>query len=101
MKINWSRESSLGLIIGIISPLVFLPIVLLVLSQAFDSNFSYFWDQVVCFPEFRSKYLSLALISNLLWFYLFLNKGKYEYTKGIILGLLCYTPYMIYVNIIM
>jgi hypothetical protein len=98
MKLNWSKENTFGLLIGLISPLVFLPIVLLILTQSSGSTFSFLWDQIISYQEFRSKYLSLALISNLIWFYIFLNRQKYEYTKGIILGMLCYAPYMIYVN---
>jgi hypothetical protein len=100
MKINWTKENTLGLLIGLLSPLLFLPVVLFVMAQSSGSSFQYFWMQFVYFTEFRSKYISLALISNLIWFYLFLNREKYEYSKGIILGLLCYAPYMIYINVI-
>ena len=101
MKLNWTRETTFGLLIGVISPLIFLPLVLFVLSISEGNTFLYFWNQLSDNPEFKSKYISLALISNLLWFYYFLNKEKYEFTKGIILGVLCYAPYMIYVNLIM
>jgi hypothetical protein len=100
MKPKWNRENTLGMLIGVFSPVVFLPLVLLILAFATGSSFDYFWDQFIYSSTFRSKYISLALISNLIWFYLFLNREKYEYTKGIILGLLCYAPYMIYINII-
>ena len=100
MKLNWTKETTFGWLIGFISPLVFLPAVLFILAKSSGSTFEYFWMQFQYFPEFRSKYLSLALISNLLWFYFFLNREKYEYTKGIILGLLCYAPYMVYINVL-
>jgi len=101
MKINWTKDHTLGLFIGILSPVVFLPLVIFIISQSQHSTFEYVWRQISEFPEFRSKYLSLALIGNLLWFYLFLNKEKYGYTRGIIIGMLCYAPYMIYVNVFM
>jgi hypothetical protein len=101
MKSYWNRENTFGLLIGIISPLIFLPIVLYILSISKGSTFLFIWDLMSDNPEFRSKYISLSLISNLLWFYYFLNREKYDYTKGIILGVLCYAPYMIYVNLIM
>ena len=98
MKINFTREHAIGLLIGVVSPLVFLPVVLLILSFAQNTSFNYLWDQVVQFPEYRSKYISLALISNLVWFYLFLNREKYNYSYGIILGMIVFVPYMIYAN---
>jgi tryptophan-rich sensory protein len=100
MKLNWNRENTLGLLIGFTSPIVFLPIVLLIMSISSGVSFEYFWSQFKYYSEFQSKYLSLAMISNLIWFYIFLNRDKYEYTKGIIIGLLLYAPYMIYINII-
>jgi hypothetical protein len=100
MKVNWNRENTFGMLIGIFSPIFFLPIVFFILAFASGSSFEYFFSKFVDSSEFRSKYLSLALISNLIWFYLFLNREKYEYTKGIILGLLCYAPYMVYINVL-
>lgn len=98
MKINFTRDHAIGLLIGVVSPLVFLPVVLLILSYAQNTSFEYLWQQVVQFPEYRSKYVSLALISNLPWFYLFLNRDRFNITRGIILGMIVYVPYMIYVN---
>jgi hypothetical protein len=100
MKVNWNKENTLGMLIGVFSPIVFIPIVLLILSLVTRSSFGYLWSQFIDSSEFRSKYVSLSLISNLIWFYLFLNREKYEYTKGIILGLLLYAPYMIYINVL-
>ena len=42
---------------------------------------------------------SLALISNLIWFYMFLNREYYDVARGIIFAMLCFIPYMIYVNL--
>jgi hypothetical protein len=100
MIVDLRKELFFGWLIGIFSPLVFLPFVLFLMAESSGSSFEYFWMQFINFSEFRSKYLSLALISNLLWFYIFLNREKYNYTKGIIFGLLCYAPYMVYINII-
>jgi len=98
MRINFTREHAIGLLIGVVSPLVFLPLVLMILSFTQNTSFEYLWQQVVQFPEYRSKYISLALISNLVWFYLFLNREKYNYSYGIILGMIVFVPYMIYAN---
>jgi hypothetical protein len=48
----------------------------------------------------RSKFLSLAIIANLFWFYLSLNRERYELGMGIILGTILYLPYVLYVNVI-
>lgn len=100
MKLNWNKQNTFGLLIGFSSPLVFLPIVLVIMAITSGFSFDYFWHQFRSYSEFQSKYLSLAMISNLIWFYIFLNREKYEFTKGIIIGLLLYAPYMIYINII-
>ena len=99
MKLNWTRKTTYGLLIGISSPFVFMPIILFVLSQSQYATFSSYWDLAWSKPNYTSKYLSLGLISNLLWFYLFLNREKYDYTRGIILGMLCFVHFMIYVNL--
>jgi len=101
MKINITKENIFGFLIGILSPIAFLPLVFLFLSFVQDTSVEYLWEQFQISDTHRSKHLSLALISNLIWFYWFLNSDKYPYVRGIILGMFCYVPYMIYVNLIM
>jgi hypothetical protein len=95
-----TKESVFGFIISVLTPIVFLPIIVFVLSQSNRTEFSYLWQQVVDSAEYQSRYLSLGLIPNLAWFYLFLNREKYAYTRGIIFGMLLYAPFMVYVNLI-
>jgi hypothetical protein len=95
-----TKEHVLGFFIGVLSPIVFLPVIVFVLSQSRQTEFSYLWSQVNDSVEYLSRYLSLGLIPNLLWFYLFLNKEKYAYTRGIIFGMLIYAPFMVYVNLV-
>jgi hypothetical protein len=95
-----TKEHVFGFCIGVLSPILFLPIIVFILSQSRHSEFSYLWNQLTNSVEYMSRYLSLGLIPNLLWFYLFLNREKYAYTRGIILGMLIYTPFMVYVNLI-
>jgi hypothetical protein len=95
-----TKEHVLGFLIGVLSPIMFLPIIVFILSQSRHTEFSYLWSQVNDSVEYFSRYLSLGLIPNLLWFYLFLNKEKYAYTRGIIFGMLIYAPFMVYVNLI-
>ena len=65
-----------------------------------EIEFNYLWDQFLNLHIIRSKYLSLCLLSNLAWFYLFLNKQNYQIARGIIGGTLFYIPYILYVNYI-
>jgi hypothetical protein len=95
-----TKEHVLGFLIGVLTPIIFLPVIVFILAQSRHSEFSYLWSQVNDSVEYLSRYLSLGLIPNLLWFYLFLNKEKYAYTRGIIFGMLIYAPFMVYVNLI-
>ena len=95
-----TKEHVLGFLIGVLTPILFLPIIVFVLSQSRHSEFSYLWGQVNDSVEYLSRYLSLGLIPNGFWFYLFLNREKYAYTRGIIFGMLIYAPFMVYVNLI-
>ena len=99
MKINIKKSHFIGWGIGLISPLVFLPIVLFIVALVYRFSFMYIWGQFINIPEYTSKYTSLALISNLIWFYMFLNREYYDVARGIIFAMLCFIPYMIYVNL--
>ena len=100
MRINISKENVIGFFVGLISPIVFLPVVFLFLSFVQDTSVYYLWEQFKISDVHRSKDLSLGLISNLIWFYMYLNTDKYPYVRGILLSMFVYVPYMIYVNVI-
>ena len=100
MKLNWSFSHTIGLLIGFFSPLLMLPLVILILSQFENMEFVYLWKQFLNLDVVRSKYISLCLISNLFWFYFFLNREKYNLSKGIIAGTIFYFPYILYVNVL-
>lgn len=99
MKIKLKKNHFVGFGIGILSPLLFIPIVLFILASVTSVSYGYIWEQFITFPEYTCKYTSLALISNLLWFYMFLNREYYDVARGIIFAMLCFIPYMIYVNL--
>ena len=44
--------------------------------------------------------LTISIISNLGWFYLFLNKEIYDIAMGIIIGSLMFAPYIIFIKFI-
>lgn len=95
---NWSKQHTKGLIIGILSPLIFIPIVILLLSWMQNFDFSRLWFKFSHEHMVRSKMLSLAIISNLIWFYMSLNREKYGFAMGVIIGSICFLPYILYVN---
>ena len=80
MKENFNKELLLGTLIGIITPILFLPVLIYCLSLSNGLTFDIVWTQISNNNMNTSKYLSLAMIVNLLWFYFFLNKEKYHHT---------------------
>ena len=97
---DWSWEHTRGLLVGLFSPIVFVPLVIVIMAEFQNYPFEYLWKQFLNMDMVRSKFLSLAIISNLLWFYLSLNRERYELGMGIILGTILYLPYVLYVNMI-
>jgi hypothetical protein len=95
---NWSKQHTLGLLIGIASPLIMIPLVILLLSLSQHYPFSAFWDKFEGMRSVRGKFISLAIIPNLLWFYWSLNKEKYNLAMGIIVGSACFLPYILYLT---
>ena len=97
MKENLNKQLLIGTLIGILTPILFLPILIFFLSLSKGIDFEVIWSQISNNNMNTSKYLSLAMIVNLLWFYYFLNKEQYHLTRGIILGMICFAPYMVYI----
>jgi len=95
---NWGWAHTKGLIIGILSPLVFIPIVIFLLAWMQDFMFSQLWYKFGHDEMVRSKVISIAIISNLIWFYLSINREKYSFGMGVIMATICYLPYILYVN---
>ena len=95
---NWSMDHTKGLILGLVSPLVFIPIVLLLLSWLQNFQFSQLLYKFEMVQTMRSKVISIAIISNLLWFYLSINREKFSLGMGVIVATFCYLPDVVYVN---
>lgn len=95
---KWTKEHTIGVLIGIVSPLVFVPIMLLLLSWLQNYSFGRLWHEFDMITKYQIKILTLSLISNLIWFYLFLNKERYNIGRGIIIGTLLYAPYILYIK---
>ncbi len=95
---NWTKAHFLGLLIGIVSPLVFIPLVILILSWAQGFMFEQLWYKFSVDETVKSKIVSISIISNLIWFYMAINRDKYNLGMGVILGTILYLPYILYVN---
>lgn len=97
---NWTKEQSKGLMVGIVSPLLFIPLTILFLALINNYDFSQLWSRFKLNRDYRCLVISISVISNLIWFYLSLNREKYGFARGVILGTLCFLPYIIYVKFI-
>ena len=95
---NWTKNHTYGLIIGIISPLIFIHLVILMLSWIENFQFSQLMSKFMNASIVRSKIISIAIISNLIWFYLSLNREKWGLAMGIIVATMLFLPYILYVN---
>ena len=97
MKENFNRKLLYGTLLGVLTPILFLPVLVYFLSLSKGMDFEVAWSQISNNNMNTSKYLSLSMIVNLLWFYYFLNREQYHLTRGIILGMFCFAPYMVYI----
>ena len=95
---SWSKQHTLGLMIGFIGPFFYIPLVMLIIAKTQHFYFEQIWHNFSFNQAVRGKFISLAIIPNLAWFYLFLNKEKYPYAMGIILGSALYLPYILYIT---
>ena len=96
---NWTKDHTKGIFIGLLSPFVFVPLVMLLLSWIQHLDYEFYTHKFLTGHAIRSKIISLGIISNLLWFYIFLNKERYGIAMGIILATICFLPYVLYVNV--
>lgn len=100
MKIAWNSKRTVGLIIGVVSPFVVVPLIILLISWSQNFYFNVLWHKFTSNMIAQSRFISLAIIPNLLWFYLFLNKERYDIARGIIIGSALFIPFIVYVNLI-
>jgi hypothetical protein len=83
---NWSKQHSIGLLIGILTTAVAIPltIVIYALLNKYEIE-NYFYRFSLNRVE-KSKIISLASIANLIWFHTFLRQEKWPLAMGIILS---------------
>lgn len=95
---KWSMDHTKGLLLGIVTPLLFIPIVLFIIASAQGYYFDFLWNKFTLNGPYRIQIMTISIIANLAWFYFFLNKERFNFAMGIILGSICYAPYIIYIK---
>lgn len=95
---NWNKAHTYGLLLGLITPLLFIPIVLFIRAQIDDYNFTGLWNQMTYSKDARGINISLAAIANLVWFHLFMRREKYPLGMGVILATFVYLLYIVYLK---
>lgn len=99
-KFYWNIRLTAGTIIGALSPLVLIPLTILLLAFTQNFYFEQLWHKFTIDMVVQSKFISLSIIPNLAWFFLFLNKERYDIARGIIIGSASYLPYIVYINLL-
>jgi hypothetical protein len=87
-----------GALLGVLTPLIVVPLVLLIIGWAQGYSFERLWSEFVRIEPYRIKIITISIIANLGWFYFFLNREYFNIGKGIIIGSLLYAPYIMYIK---
>lgn len=93
---NWNREHTIGLLLGILTTIVAIPLVIMILGAVDNIPFSRMWNNFVYFPNEKSRIISLASIANLGWFHYLMKKQNWNRGMGIILATVIGLLIMIY-----
>ena len=99
-KLKWNIRTTAGMLIGVVSPMLLVPLTILIVSFLQSYPYEELWDKFVHDVITKRKFLSLSIIGNLGWFYFFLNRERWDLARGIIIGSALYLPYIIYVTMI-
>lgn len=100
LKFKWNIRNTAGLIIGVTSPLLLSPIVVFLVSKLQRYPFTVLWNRFMDESNAQSKIISLAIIFNLIWFYIFLNRERWDLAKGVIIGSALFLPFIVYVTLL-
>lgn len=81
---SWTKEHTYGLLIGLATVIVAIPLVIFILSLVQGFSFKYLFKEFFISSTHKTKDISLACIANLLWFHFFLRREKWSYAYGVI-----------------
>jgi len=95
---KWTMDHTKGLLIGILTPIIFIPLVILIISWLQNYYFEQLWRKFTFNDQYQIKIITISIISNLIWFYFFLNKERFNIAMGVILGTIAFAPYILYIK---
>lgn len=97
MKSKRRDSLKVGLIIGLFAPVIGFIIYGLYWSWNFNRTLGYFYEDLfIGTPAYRSSILSLSILINLIPFFIFIRKEKYQTARGVLLAVFVYVPFVIY-----
>lgn len=100
LSFKWNIRNTAGLVIGAVSPLIVSPLTVLIVSKLQKYPFMLLWHRFLDSSLTQSRILSLAVIMNLIWFYIFLNRERWDLARGVVIGSALYLPFIVYVTLI-
>lgn len=83
---NWSKQHTLGLLLGILTTVIALPLVMFIYSKIYNDPYVWYRFFEVKLKSFQSQMLSLASIPNLIWFHMAMRREKFPLGMGVILA---------------
>lgn len=83
---NWTKQHTIGFLIGLATTLVAIPLTIMISSAINDYTFSFSWDKFTVMRAEKSRIISLASIANLIWFHIFLRKENWPVAMGVIMA---------------
>lgn len=95
---RWTMDHTKGLLIGITTPILFIPLVIVVIAWLQNYYFSQLWHKFTLNDQYHIKIITISIISNLIWFYYFLNKERFNIAMGVIMGTIAFAPYILYIK---
>ncbi len=93
---RWTKDHTIGLILGLITPIFFIPVTIWIYSFIEHISFSKLFDLFRILNDMKGKFISLACIANLGWFHLNIKKQNYNRGMGIILSTMLYLLVILY-----
>lgn len=81
---NWSKYHTAGLILGILTTLVAIPVAAFLYSKL--SGDTDIFRKIKFLHQDQARILSLASIANLFWFHRFIKKENFPVAMGVIIA---------------
>lgn len=98
---NWTKfdKKRIGLLIGVLAPVLGFLLYGLFYSWEFNTSLSYFTNNVFLGTKsYQSPIISLSLIADLGVFFLMLKVKCNKAAQGVVYALMLYTPVVIYLR---